>query len=851
MNMNRKKSFYPFELNQKPGFFLTWFLYRLFQRVQFDANMAEDLKQMNKDGTVIYAMKYRGILDYLLYHYRFRRSRLPYPRISFDLNISLLLPVSQLTKILKYYISYFLKQGRFPNPFETGFFNNAIQRGTTSLFSLVDPKQFHRHFVHAEKDHLHFLLDTQKQMEKPIFIIPLLVIYQKAPEKEHPNLLDIFFGYKDKPGLIRKIVLFFRYHRKAFIDFGRPLDLKAYLESQAAGRPMELMAVEVRQMLTESIDMQKRIILGPVMKSRQQIKETVLKDKEIVQTVEYMAEGNRNQLKQLRKRAGAYFNEIAGDYNIAYIQFLHRLLTWFWKKTFEGIDLNLKELAVLREWARKGPLIYVPSHKSHIDYLALNDILYLHNMHVPRVVAGKNMAFFPMGHFVRKAGAIIIRRSFRGARLYAKVFSRYVKALIDEGHPLEFFIEGGRSRSGKLILPKIGFLSILLEAYSEGYCDDLIFVPASISYDRILEEKSYIKEIGGKKKEKESFRQMIRARQFLKRKYGKVYIRFGEPLSLKEYTGKAGGLDEETHRNLAFQLIKSVNRIILVTPMALVASTILTKHRRGFHAHELTDTAHVLLTFLKKYEFPIATTLDNFEETIEETLSLLIYRKVVGSLEDVDGAETFFYVDEEKKAELEYYKNSIIHYFICHAFVAVSMLTGTEEVKSGEAIFDDYRFLKNLFKKEFIYEEKNTTQEEIDMIIAYFMDASFIEKGSEEGGYKPSRLGFDKLPIWAALAKTFLESYWIAAQSFMHMEKGNINKSDLLKNMSHLGLKLHKMGIIDHLEAISELNFKNAIEFINAEIWQSHIKSGEGHDQAMEKLSQLTQRTYELSHYRA
>ncbi|MBW1702619.1 MAG: hypothetical protein JRJ69_04055 [Deltaproteobacteria bacterium] len=227
MKSNRKKSFYPFELDQKPGFFLTWFLYRLFKHVQFDTSMTEDLKQMHRKGTVIYAMKYRGYLDYLLYHYRFRRSRLPYPKISFDMNISLLLPLFQLIRILKYYIVFFFRQGRLPNPFQTGFFKSAIQRGTTSLLCLVDPKGFYRHFVHAEKDNLHFLLEIQKEMERPVYLIPLLVIYQKAPEKEHASLLDIFFGYKDKPGLIRKIALFFRYHRRAFIDFGRPLDLKA------------------------------------------------------------------------------------------------------------------------------------------------------------------------------------------------------------------------------------------------------------------------------------------------------------------------------------------------------------------------------------------------------------------------------------------------------------------------------------------------------------------------------------------------------------------------------------------------------------------------------------------------
>jgi glycerol-3-phosphate O-acyltransferase len=851
MKSNRKKSFYPFELDQKPGFFLTWFLYSLFRYVQFDKNISEDLKQMHREGTVVYAVKYKGFLDYLLYHYRFRRSRLPYPKISFDMNISLLLPVSQFIKVVKYYISFFFRQGKMPNPFSTGFFKSAIQQGTTSLLCLVDPRGFQRQFVHAEKDNLQFLLEIQKEIERPLYLVPLLLIYQKAPEKKHASLLDIFFGYKDKPGLIRKIALFFRHHRKAFIDFGRPLDLKTYLESQPEDRPMGQAASEIRQMLIESIDMQKRIILGPVMKSRQQTKEIVLKDKEILQAIRSTADGNEKQLKQLRKKAGGYFDEIAADYNIAYIQFFYRLLTWFWKKTFEGIDVRLEEMALLREWARRGPLIYVPSHKSHIDYLAINYILYLNHMHVPRVAAGKNMAFWPMGHLARKSGAIFIRRTFRGAKLYAKVFARYIKALLQEGHPLQFFIEGGRSRSGKLILPKIGFLSILLDAYREGYCEDLIFVTASINYDRIMEEKSYLEELGGGTKKKESIIQVFKARHFLNRKFGKVYIRFGKPLSLKEYLGRKGDSGKEMPTHLAFHLIQSINSVTLVTPLALIASAILTKHRRGFNLQELCDTAEIILDFLRKNEAPMATTLDNLEKTVEETLALLVYRKVVSTLDNVEEEETFYYVDEEKKRELEYYKNSIIHFFISHAFVAVSLLTGTEEEKNGETILDDCRFLTKVFKNEFIFDEEKEIYEEVDRIISYFLDSSFITKSDTNSGYKLTRLGFDKLPIWASLAKTFLESYWIASRAFIHLENKNRKKDDLLKNMNYQGQRFHKLGLIDHMEAISRITFKNAARFINEDILRGDDELPAGGDQARERLFQLNQRLYELSHFRA
>ncbi|MCD4715765.1 MAG: 1-acyl-sn-glycerol-3-phosphate acyltransferase [Desulfobacterales bacterium] len=850
MNFIREKPFYPFVLDHKPGYFLSWFLYRLFKLVRLDENMTGDLKRMHREGTVVYAIKYRGQLDYLLYHYRFRRGRLPYPKISFDMNMSLVLPLSQLMRVIKFHLAYFFKNGSLPSPYKTGFFRDAIRQGTSSLICLVDPKGFEKRFIHAEKDHLHFLIETQKTMERPIYIVPQLILYKKTPEKEHPNLLDIFFGFKDKPGFVRKIGLFFRHHRQAFIDFGRPLDLKAYMESQPESRPAEEITSEIRQLLIESIDGQKRVILGPIMKSRQQVKEKVLGDREITGTIEKMAAGNGKRLKQLRKEAGANFDEIAADYNVAYVQFFFMALTWFWKKIYQGIDANPQELAMVRDWARKGNVIYIPSHKSHIDYLVLNYIFVLNHVHMPRVAAGKNLAFWPMGHIFRKSGAFFIRRTFKGAPLYSQVFERYIKVLLEEGHPLEFFIEGGRSRSGKLILPKTGFLSILLKAKQDGYCKDLVFVPASISYDRILEEKSYLKELGGTEKKRESFKQMIKARRFLKRKYGKIYIRFGEPFSLNQYLDEKEVLEQESLKPLASQLIRSINKTTLVIPLSLTASAILTKHRRGFLLHELTATMEMLLGFLKTYEIPMANTFDQFEKTVEETLALLINRKIVSFLEDVDGAETFYYVDEEKKPELEYYKNSIIHCFIGHAFVAVSLLTGKEEIKTHESILTDYGFLRNLFKNEFIYNVDEEISTEVKKITVYFLEKLFITRANGNGGYTLTRLGFDQLPMWAALAKTFLESYWIAARSFIQQEKSS-KKGDILKNMNYMGLRFHKLGLIDHMEAISRLSFKNAIRFINEDILKGGEESEEDTRQARKRLGQLSHRLYELSHYRA
>ena len=842
---------YPYVLDHKPRFFLGWFLYRLFRRVHIDETMKDALKQMHKQGTVVYAIKYRGQLDYLLYHYNFRRRRLPYPKIAFGLNISMLLPFTQSMKILFYYLSSILRGGHLPSPFQSGFYKRAIQAGTTSLIFLVDPKGFLKGFLHEEKDTLEFLLETQKDMEKPIFIVPQLVLYKRTPEKGYTSLSSILFGFRDNPGIIRKVALFFRHNRRALIDFGEPLNLQEYLKHQLPERPLHDMALEVRRLLVEGIDSQKRIVIGPIIKSRQQYKELVLMDPQVRQTIDNLGSGNAKKLKQTRKKAGEYFDEIAADYNIAYIQFFYLALTWFWNKIFQGIEVDRESLAKVREWARRGPLIYVPSHKSHIDYLILNYILYGAHMHTPRVAAGKNLSFWPMGHIFRKSGAFFIRRSFRRARLYLVVFNRYIKALLQEGFPIEFFIEGGRSRNGKLVQPKTGFLSILLQAYREGFCDDLIFVPASIGYDRIMEEKSYLKELGGGIKEQENLSQMLRARRFLKRRYGKIYVHFSEPLSLTEYLAGRDSSTQQTQDELAFHLVRAINSVTPVTPLSLVATAILANHRKGFYLSELEATVKTFMEFLKREGAHIAETLKEPQNAVKETISLLIAWKIVAFMEDTDSAEeTFYYVDDEKKLELEYYKNNIIHFFITHALVAVSLLTGTEEVKSLETVRDDYDFLKWLFKKEFVFEEEEDSWETVAAILECFLDSSYVVHSGQSSGYKVTKLGQDRLPIWAALAKTYLESYWVATRSLNQHYKKEGKRGDILKNMSSLGKQFHGQGIIEHIGALSQLNFKNANAFFQEKILKTR---GNAKDSSpdLETLSQISQRLYELSHYRS
>ncbi len=161
---------------------------------------------------------------------------------------------------------------------------------------------------------------------------------------------------------------------------------------------------------------------------------------------------------------------------------------------FSAVEVDEPGLERLREHAKEGTLVLLPSHKSHMDYLVLAWVLYRHKLPLPLVAAGDNLNFFPVGPIFRRAGAFFIRRSFSGDRLYAAVVDAYVRRLIKDGSPLEFFLEGGRSRTGKLLSPKLGLLSIVVDAALGVPTRTTWFCPVSIGYERFVEEKAFVRE---------------------------------------------------------------------------------------------------------------------------------------------------------------------------------------------------------------------------------------------------------------------------------------------------------------------------------------------------------------------
>ena len=485
-----------------------------FSGIETDADRLSAIRQLPENAIVVYASKFKSHFEFLFSYTRYSENKIPFPEIGLDYKVFIWQPVPRILRTIISYLDYFLLNKSFPDPYKSGYIREELLNGKSAFLSLVEEKAFYRRFVKSETDPISYLLELQEMTDQPVYIIPQIVSFGKNPMKATPSLTDIIFGTPDNPGILRKIATLFKHPEKIIVEISDPINLKQFIESEEMrGRSIKYRSLVIRRDLLLQLNRHRQSIIGPVLKSREELKESILTGARFQEFLSGYSKSRNLPAAQIRKEVNGYIEEIAANYNIAIIRVLAAIVGWIINTMFDGHTINTEGMNKVKNMSMKGPLILIPCHKSHIDYLILSYLLYHNNMPCPHIAAGKNLSFWPMGPLFRSGGAFFIRRTFRGAALYSRVFSEYIFKLLEEGFNIEFFIEGGRSRTGKLILPKLGLLSILLDAYKKGACKDMIIAPIFIGYDRVIEESSYLDELEGGQKEPESFAQVIKARE--------------------------------------------------------------------------------------------------------------------------------------------------------------------------------------------------------------------------------------------------------------------------------------------------------------------------------------------------
>jgi glycerol-3-phosphate O-acyltransferase len=833
------------------GFLPSWVLRLFYSGVKLTREQLAVTARIPDDAIVIYVTKFKSNFAYLFAYTAAKRHGLSVPELAIGCRIMLWQPLRRGMKIFTTTCRSLLRSFSLPDPYAEGFYHRELLNGRSAFMTLVEKKGFYRRFVKSAADPIRHLIDIQQTTTRPIYLVPHLIFFGKNPERAVPSLIDVLFGSEQKPGRIRRLVRLFRKPGTVFAEISEPVNLQRYLQDDnRKHRNAEHQALLLRRDLLRQVNRHRQSITGPVRKSPEEIKESILTGERLR---EFMAQHSQKRdipLTEVRKKADGYLEEIAAKHSAWLVKFFASTLGSIIKAMFDGYTVNYEMLTRLKKMALRGPVIVLPCHKSHIDYLMISYVLYHNNMAVPLIAAGKNLSFWPLGPIFRYAGAFFLRRTFRGAILYAIVFKEYIHKMLAEGFNIEFFLEGTRSRTGKLLMPKLGLLSILLNAYCNDACEDLIFAPVFIGYDRVLEERAYLNEIEGGQKEPESLSQVIKARKFLKKRYGKIYIQFHEPISLNELqqqqnlslkTMPAKEINVFT-RNLGFGLLKAIDRVTVVTPYALMASALLNCSQQWFTYEHLKTHLDDYLALLAFQKARLADTLfHNPEVAFDYVFEAYRQRKLIEPLDkDSEGSLSNgrYQVNPARRPLLDYYKNNCIGFFVPCAFTALEILNREAFQFSSGDLHAGYDTLQDLFQNEFTYEHDLPTDFKVRKNIKAFIDdALLVPHPTLPDTYNLTAVGLRKLKFLARFVKTFLESYWIVLRYFIETPAEDAGDKDRLKKIQSIGSRMLKRKEVHRNEAVSRINFTNAADYFT-----SHgIKSSED-EEAIQRYARIIQR---------
>ena len=818
-------NFYSGFLTPRKSFLSRLLFGRYISRVTIAQEYVDALKELSQKGMIVFAQKNKSQLNCLIMSDVFHRT-LAGNLFCHGINMSFWQPLSVNLKVfLTRLFHFFLKRNK----------DYADQH---SLLKEVDKNKGHSVIylrgseflsLRPTKDPIVQLIHARKGLERPVYIVPVMVSYGRRREKAQKTFLEILLGMKENPGMLRRTITFLRHSKKGKILCSKPVDLSEILEKNK-GKSLETISYNIRRELIERIDNEKRIIFGPVLKSRDELMETVLRDTYMIKWMEEAAVSGPKNFKTVTREAKKYLHEIAADFNEIYIEIFYKLLTWLWNNIYDGIVVDSKGLAEVKEISKRMPFVIIPCHRSHIDYLLLHYVMELNAIQLPFIAAGANLNIWPLGTIFRNCGAFFIRRSMQGQDLYQAVLSKYLKVLLKEGFPLEFFIEGGRSRTGKMVMPKYGLLSMIIQAYQEGISDDLALIPVYIGYDKIIEEKAYLQELGGAPKKPEKILDLLKTSNILRKRFGSVYVNIGEPILLKSYMASLekpydSMVVEERqrlYREIGHEIVTEINKTSVITPFSLTACGLLCHYRRGIAHKELMAICNAFYDWLSHNGAKFAATFANKERAIEDALGLIEQYHLMARMgieeedQDDDIEEIVYSVPDEKRPNLEYYKNNILHFFTAYSFVATSILSCREDSVPRDRIMDDYRFFKDLFKNEFIFDEQKSDSDKVEDILNYMHKARMINGRGlvNETLIEVSGKGRINMRPFAGLIHNYIESYWVVIRGCSYLKKNPRPDRDFVKKVQMLGTRMYKKGEITRSEALSSLSYQNAIKFL-------------------------------------
>ncbi|EPB6722444.1 glycerol-3-phosphate 1-O-acyltransferase PlsB [Vibrio fluvialis] len=629
----------------------------------------------------------------------------------------------------------------------------------------------------------------QTDSELDVQVIPATVLWGRKPGKEgreRPYLQALNGPQKAKA--------VFTAGRDCLVRFSPVVSLRYMADSHGTDASI---AHKLARVARIHFSRQKLAASGPNLPQRYQLFQRLMNSPAIEKAIADEAASKNISLEKARKEAHDMLDEIAADFSYSLVKKGDRVLGWLWNRIYQGLNIN--NAATVRRLAQDGhEIVYVPCHRSHMDYLLLSYVLYHEGMVPPHIAAGINLNFFPAGPIFRRGGAFFIRRSFKGNKLYSTIFREYLAELFAKGYAVEYFSEGGRSRTGRLLQAKTGMLAMTIQAMLRGLNRPVTLVPVYIGYEHVMEVGTYAKELRGKRKEKENASLVLRTIRKL-RNFGQGYVNFGEPIPLNQFLNEQ--VPEWTQdidpmgaskpqwmtpvvNKLATKMMTHINDAAAANAMTLCATALLASRQRALARDNLVKQIDCYLQLLRNVPYSSTFTVpqDNAESLVQHAESLDKFVVETDTMGDIIS------LDRNQSILMTYYRNNVIHLLALPSLIAQMLIRQqqmpVEQIQT--CVAKVYPFLKQeLFLS---YDESQLD----DVVMHYLAELQRQELVTLDNGV--ATINQSKTQVLMLLGRTIsetLQRYAIALN--LLVANPDLGKSDLENKSQEIAQRLGRL----------------------------------------------------------
>lgn len=696
-----------------------------------------------------------------------------------------------------------------PDPTE----KNHIGGSSLPRVIFLDKSKNQNNYAYVSKV-FHQYLDLHKFNSKlNLQVIPSSVLWGRSPGKE---------GKKELPNLrwlsgMQKCIATIWWGRDTFVRFSPAVSLR-YMINTYGEDPR--LATKLTRLTRIHFSKQRLASVGPRLPQRQAMLEKLLNNPEILKAIKNEARSKNIPYSDVRQEALKILDEIAADMRYENLRMLGRFLSWLWNKLYQGIEV--KNADRVRKLALDGQeIVYIPCHRSHIDYLLLSYLLYYQGIVTPHIAAGINLNFPPVGRILRRGGAFFIRRSFKGNRLYSTIFREYLAELFYRGYPVEYFIEGGRSRTGRLLQPKTGMMSMTLQAFQKDQSRPISIVPVYIGYEHVLEVDTYANELRGATKEKESAGLVLKVIKKL-RNLGKAYVNFGEPISLNQYLNKNfpewKNSEENSEGNalwlnqavadISSQVMVNINNAAAVNAMNLISSILLSSRQRALTKDNLLEQISSYQSLLNNV--PYSEDLIIPQDTPAEMLKYAFSLERMGLMVEKDNFGEIIRLERNSSMLITYYRNNIQHLLVLPSLVA-RMVLHYQSISQDDLIANIRKIYPFIQQELFLHFDSDSLDKYLNDIIQEFFKQELI-------CFKNGKLAInsnyeDKLQLWSAGVRETIQRYYITVSILLN--NPTISRAELEKLSQTIAQRLsvlHGINAPEFFDKSVFISFNNSLK---------------------------------------